>query len=302
MENKIELIKSLNVNNYIDFHSKIYEDIPNDLLEAESRATDEIYKEYERYKDNLLNGTKKRNPKRRHQLTIEQSQALEEYRDLQKWVELMKKTGNPIIDFGEFLTLKTIVSNYVLELDPISKAIEKQIVDRDIFLSKKFNEYIALIDDDLLELTVNQEYVPKTRLLDAGSTFCNVKVCQWISSMLAGDGKEGKIKDKPIDSGSKIEWKSSNKALYFIFNELRANGFIEQYSNMELAKVLKNTISGLDKASIKTIAEQFSSPQAPKKGRVESKTNIIITKALKFKNQTNSSENYPIKDTNSSNK
>jgi hypothetical protein len=193
----------------------------------------------------------------------------------------MAIAGNPIIDLGEFLTLKTIVNNYVLELDPINKALERKIVDKETILSSKLSEYLELIDLDLLVLAVNQEYIPKKRLLDAARTFCNVKVCQWINSMFTGNAKDEKAKNQPIDSGFKIEWKGDRKALYYLFNELKAKGLIEDYNNTELARILKSCFEGFESAKDGTIAQQLSRLVEPARNGQKRKIDTIVGDTLK---------------------
>lgn len=202
MENKLELIRCFDVDRFINWHSKLYEEIPLDLLEAEKRANQEIYSEWASLESNIQNGTKKKSPKRKKQLTDQQKSTLEEYRDRQKWADFLSKGSLALLDVSEFNVLKLIVENHANEVRDIEKLIDNQFIKIDYVLSSKLDEYVGKIDLDIIDLALKGQYIFKARFMEAAQTLCDVKVCQWLMDQL---DRNAKIKDKrPMNAAQKV--------------------------------------------------------------------------------------------------
>lgn len=138
---------------------------------------------------------------------------------------------------------------------------------------------LTMIDYDSLFSIEHKSAITESRFEALKSSIYPIIRLQWISKNLLTD----KVENQQLNSrvAHQIKWKGDNKALYYLFNELKAKGLIEDYNNTELARILKSCFEGLESAKDETIAAQLSRLVEPARNGQKRKIDSIVSDVLK---------------------
>jgi hypothetical protein len=260
MEDKIKLVENFNIDNYFEYQSRFYDELPEWVTKEQSEIEKKALEEWEKYRDSIKMGQ----PSTKHEgqeleLSEKAKQAIQEHTERQNKIEILHNLEMPILSYYEFQGLKEIIYNGIkTDIKEKKAVLDLKIMDKETIFKNEKDKSLELVNIGILKYLQQPMPLSKIHLLEVISTFCAVGVIQWIMAQIGDEQKQ----DEPIEENKKhksarqIEWKQSKQALYYLFRELINKQFIQGTKN-DIAQLICSGFIGFN--SVADVRREISS-------------------------------------------
>lgn len=234
MENRdIKKAISINLDNLFRFQTGYYLEQPEWINKSNDIAL-ESWNEYKKY---LNKGAKGMTPEfQKYSPSEAEKMEMKNWENRQIQIETCAKIKEPIMNEAIFLQLTLFIESIGKDdIEEIEEKIKNGIYPVEYILKEAQAEKMDLIDWDILEWVACGRPFLESQYGKYLSTFCAVKVLQWIEEIQ---------KDRPKDLDSlklpmPLQWEGGSKELcYYTFRELFHRGIIKGDSVSQLAEWL----------------------------------------------------------------